>query len=103
MFEKSAIEKLGVRISDHAKNITIDGKSYADLVLFEYLRTENLRRCLAALNLVGPHGENETLVEVQAQLQVMAKASSGVLQEHLRLAREQGLRFEIAPTACDIH
>lgn len=98
-----SINKLGVQVTNPEQNIVLTGASYADLVLFEYLRTENLRRCVAALNLMGPHAENETLVEVRAQLQVMVNASSGVLQEHLRLAREQGLRFEIAPTPCDIH
>lgn len=98
-----SINTLGVQITNPEQNIVLPGTAFADLVRFEFLRTKNLQRCLAALNLVGPHGENEALVEVQVQLQVMMNASSGVLQEHLRLAREQGLRFEIAPTACDIH
>lgn len=98
-----AIEKLGVRVSSPAQRITLDGKSFGDLVLFEHLRTENLRRCVAALNLVGLNGENEALAEVRAQLQGMVNASAGVLQEHLRIAREQGLRFEIVPAAAELH
>lgn len=98
-----SIESLGVRVTNPEQNITIEGASYADLVLFEHLRTENLRRCVAALNLVSPYGENETLAEVRAQLQGMVNASAGVLQEHLRIAREQGLRFEIVPSPGELH
>lgn len=96
-----SIESLGVRVSNPEQNITLAGASYADLVLFEHLRTENLRRCIAALNLVN--GEDETLTEVRVQLQGMLNASAGVLAEQLRIAREQGLRFEIVPTPGDLH
>lgn len=98
-----SIESLGVRVTNPEQNITIEGSSYADLVLFEHLHTENLRRCVAALNLVSPYGENETLEEVRAQLQGMVNASAGVLHEHLRIAREQGLRFEIVPSPGELH
>lgn len=98
-----SIESLGVRVTNPEQNITLEGASYADLVLFEHLRTENLRRCVAALNLSGLYGENEALAEVRAQLQGMANASAGVLQEHLRIAREQGLRFEIVPSPGELH
>lgn len=96
-----SIESLGVRVANPEQNITLAGVSYADLVLFEHLRAENLRRCVAALNLVN--GENETLAEVRAQLQGMLNASAGVLAEHLRIALEQGLRFEIVPTPGELH
>ena len=98
-----SIEKFSVRIANPEQSITLDGKSFADLVLFEHLRTENLRRCVAALNLGNPDGHSELLTEVQAQLQGMANASAGVLQEHLRIAREQGLRFEIVPAPGELH
>lgn len=99
-----AIEKLGVRVSNPEQDITLDGKTFADLVLFEYLRTENLRRCTAALALETiPDGESERLAELQVQLQAMVNASSGVLQEHLRIAHAQGLRFEIVPTTGELH
>lgn len=97
------IEKLGVRVANPEQTVSISGASYADLVLFEHLRTENLRRCVAALNLESYDGKGELLEEVRAQLQGLANASAGVLQEHLRIAREQGLRFEIVPTPGDLH
>jgi hypothetical protein len=98
-----SIEKLGVRVANPETTITLEGTSYAELVLFEHLRAENLLRCILALNVAAPHGEDELLVEVQTQLQGMANASAGVLQDLLRVAREQGLRFEIAPKAGDLH
>lgn len=103
-----AIEKLGVRVSNPEQDITLDGKTFADLVLFEYLRTENLRRCTAAIARgMIPDGESERLAELQVQLQVqlraMVSASSAVLQEHLRIAHAQGLRFEIVPTPGELH
>lgn len=97
------IEKLGIRVANPDQSITVTGASYADLVLFEHLRTENLRRCVAALNLESADGYSELLAEVLAQLQGMTNASAGVLQEHLRIAREQGLRFEIVPTHGELH
>lgn len=90
-----AIEKLGVRVSNPEQSITIEGGAFADLVLYQHLSAENLRRCLAALNLANLGGENELLAEVQTQLLAMTSSSSGVLHELLRVAREQGLRFEI--------
>ncbi|MEW6590665.1 MAG: hypothetical protein AB1418_06475 [Pseudomonadota bacterium] len=98
-----AIEKLGVRVSNPEQAITLEGKSFADLVLFEYLRTENLKRCAAALALELPDGESERLAELQVQLQAMVNASSGVLQEYLRIAGAQGLRFEIVPAPSELH
>lgn len=98
-----SIESLGVRVTNPEQSINIEGPSYAELVLFEHLRTANLRRCVAALGVQNPHGEVELLTEIAAQLQAMANASEGVLQEHLRVARAQGLRFEIMPNAGDLH
>lgn len=98
-----AVEKMGVRISDPTKAVTIEGPSFGELVLFEHLRTENLRRCVAALGALNPDGGNEHLAEIAAQLQAMAIASAGVLQEQLRTARAQGLRFEIVPTPGELH
>lgn len=98
-----AIEKLGVRVSNPEQSISLDGKSFADLVLFEHLRTENLRRCVAALGTLNPDGGEEVLAEVAVQLQVMANASAGMLGEHLRVAHAQGLRFETVPTPGELH
>lgn len=92
-----------VRVSNPEQNITLTGASYADLILFEYLRAENMRRCVAALNLVSPHGENELLTAVQAQMQAMLNASAGVLSQYLRVAQLQGLHFEIVPQPGDLH
>lgn len=98
-----SIEKFGVRVANHEQSITLDGKAFANLVLFEHLRTENLRQCVAALNRASPHGENELLAEVQAHIQAMLNASSGMLQAHLGVAHAQGLRFEIVPTPGELH
>jgi len=95
-----AIEKLGVRVSNPDQSITIEGMSFAELVLFEHLRAENLRRCVAVLALgndvqTSAEPESERMAELQIQLQAMANASAGTLQELLRIARAQGLRFEV--------
>ena len=100
---QSQVEKLGVRISGGAKTITIEGPSFGDLVLLEHLRTENLQRCVAALQQASPQGADDLVDEVQAQLLAMAGASSSTLQELLRVAYEQGLRFEIVPTPGEVH
>ncbi|MFZ5483732.1 MAG: hypothetical protein ACOZB0_05815 [Pseudomonadota bacterium] len=89
------LEQLGVRVSNPDLMIGIDGQSFADLVLYHYLHAENLRRCLAVLAQESTLDTSEPLSELQAQLQALANGSSGVLSEHLRIAREQGLRFEI--------
>lgn len=98
-----SIESLGVRVTNPEQNINLEGKTYADLILFEHLRVENLRRCVAALGTLNNDGGDELLAEIAAQLQAMANASAGVRQEHLRVARAQGLRFEIVPAAGDLH
>lgn len=97
------IETLGVRVSNPEQHINLEGKSFADLILFQHMHAANLQRCVAALSAGNPHGDNELLAEVQAQMQAMVNASSGVLQEYLRVAREQGLRFEIVPALGDLH
>jgi|GEM_PF-4847202 len=88
-------EKLGVKVQNPELRIVIEGGAFADLVLLEYLRAENLRRCVAAVGGENQDGANELLSEVQIQLQAMAQSSAGVLQECLRVARAQGLVFEI--------
>lgn len=98
-----SIEKLGIRVANPEKTIVLEGTSFAELVLFEHLRAGNLLRCILALNVAAPHGEDELLAEIQTQLQGMANASAGVLQDLLRVANEQGLRFEIAPKSGDLH
>lgn len=97
-----AIEKLGIRLENEA-NITLAGASFAEIILFEHLRVENLRRCVAALGVANPNGGDELLTEIAVQLQAMQNASAGVRQEHLRVAHAQGLRFEIVPTADELH
>lgn len=97
------IEKLGVRVANPEQNINLEGTSFAELVLFEHLRVENLQRCVAALGKLNHDGGDEPLAEIAAQLQAMANASAGVRQEHLRVAHAQGLRFEIAPSPGELH
>ncbi len=97
------IEKLGVRVANPETNIVLEGTSFAELILFEHLRAENLLRCVAAIALANPNGSDELLAETQVQLQVMADATGGRLHELGRVAREQGLRFEIAPASSDLH
>ena len=96
-------ENLGVRVANPEQHINLEGKSFADIILFEHLRTTNLQRCVVALRVGNPHGDNELLAELQVQMQAMANASTGVLNEYLRVAREQGLRFEIVPELGDLH
>lgn len=97
-----SIEKLGIRLANEA-NITLAGAAFAELIAFEHLRTENLRRCIAALAEANPGGADERLAEIALQLQVMQNASDGVRREHLRVAKAQGLRFDIVPAAGEMH
>jgi hypothetical protein len=95
------IESFGVHVSNPEHNITTPAKAYAELVLFGHVLTASLRRCIAEINDISPHGEDERLVNVQAQLQASANASAGVVQELLRMAIAQGLHFDL-PTG-DLH
>ncbi len=90
------IEKFGVRVTA-PQLITLEAQSFADLIVFLQLRVENLRRCVVALGLANPHGANETVAEVQVQLQVMIESANGVEQDMMRIAKAQGLRFVQVP------
>lgn len=97
-----SIKKLGIRLANEA-NITLPGAAFAELIAFEHMRVENLRRCIASLTAANPGGADERLTEIAVHLQVMENASDGVRREHLRVARAQGLRFDIVPAAGEVH
>lgn len=99
----SATEQLGVRVSTPGKNINLEGQSFGDLLAFEHMRVENLRRCVAALNQAHQGDGNELVGEVMVQLQAMLIASTSLVSELLRVSREQGLRFEPVPSPGDVH
>lgn len=89
------IEKFGVRVSNPDCLIEIDGRSFADLICYQHLHTENLKHVVAVLNCANPDGCNELLSDVQTDVQALANTSTDALRDYLRLARDQGLRFEI--------
>ncbi len=91
-----AIEKLGVQLANPNCVVQIDGQSFADLICYQHLHTENLRGAVAALNQANPDGSNEQLAGVQISLQALVNISADALHDYLRLARAQGLRFELS-------
>lgn len=99
----SATEQLGVRVSTPGQNINLEGQSFGDLLAFEHMRVENLRRCVAALGQAHQSDGNELVGEVMVQLQAMLLASTSLVGELLRVSREQGLRFEPMPSPGDVH
>lgn len=92
------IENIGVRVTNPEQRISLDGKAFFNIIRFEHLRAANLQRCVDALRAGNPHG-SEQLAEIEA----MVNASAGMLKEHMRVAIEQGLRFEIVPSLGDLH
>ncbi|MBI5785191.1 MAG: hypothetical protein HZA64_07025 [Rhodocyclales bacterium] len=98
----STIEKLGVRMSNPVP-VTIDAASYAEYIALLHIQVEMLAKTVAILNLENPGGENERLAEVQNAVALIASSTRDALLEHLRLARDQGLRFAIAPPGGALH
>lgn len=94
------IEKLGVRAVDPTQTVVIEADGFAELLAFEHVRAENLKRCATALAL---EAASEVASEVAAQLQTMELASAGVIRELLRIAREQGVHFETLPQAGNLN
>ncbi|MEW6415966.1 MAG: hypothetical protein AB1482_12000 [Pseudomonadota bacterium] len=93
-------EKLGVRVANPEQTVILVAGSFAELLAFEHVRAENLKRCAAALAL---EPGNEIASEVAAQLQAMGNSTEGVLRELLRIAREQGVYFDTLPRAGEVH
>lgn len=102
---KTGIESLGIRSSDPGKNIVLVGKDFGDLILLEHTRSENLQRCAWILEVVARSGADESalLAKVSETLKAMGADTAAVVQDFLRVAREQGLRFEIVPAPGDLH
>ncbi len=92
------IEKFGVRVRNPDCLIEIDGQSFAELICYQHLHTENLKHVVAVLNGANPDGCNELLSDVQTNVQALANTSTDALRDYLRLAQAQGLRFEISPS-----
>lgn len=90
------IERFGVRVINPEHMVVVDGQSFAELICYQHLHTENLRGAVAALNQANPDGSNEQLAGVQISLQALANTSADALHDYLRLARAQGLRFELS-------
>jgi len=102
------IEKFGVRVANPEQAVFIEGQSFAELICYQYLHTENLRSAVAALNLANPGGLDECLSEIQTSLQALTNTSAGALGDYLRVAQAQGLRFELvtgekASGECGLH
>ena len=90
------IERFGVRVMNPEHEITIEGQSFAELICYQHLHTENLRGAVAALNLANPGGRDEQLAGVQISLQALANTSADALHDYLRMAKAQGLQFALA-------
>lgn len=98
-----AIEKLGVQLANPDCVIQIDGESFADLICYQHLHTENLKQTVAALNQASNGGRDERLAAIQINVQALANTSGEALQDYLRIARAQGLRFETIGTKSGGH
>lgn len=89
------IENFGVQVANPEQNIVIEGQSFAELICYQHLHTENLKRLVAVLQGFNPDSADELLAAVQINLQGLTNASAGMLADCLRLAMAQGLRFEL--------
>jgi len=98
-----AIEKLGVQVANPDCVIQIEGQSFADLICYQHLHTENLKQTVAALNQASNGGMDEQLAAIQINVQALANTSAEALRDYLRIAREQGLHFETIGTKRGVH
>ncbi|MDP2025876.1 hypothetical protein [Sulfuriferula sp.] len=90
-----ALSKIGVRVINPELPITIDGASFANLILDQHLHSENLRLAVALLKALNPHDSSEELSALQGNLHGLSMAAAGVTGELLRVASAQGLIFEL--------
>lgn len=97
------IERFGLRVSNPDKPVQIDGQSFAELILYQHLHSENLRRVVAMLNQLNKDGVNEQIADIQINLQALLNTSVDALHDYLRIAQAQGLHFETAPTSGGVH
>lgn len=95
--------ELGVRVANPDQNIQITGQTFAESVLWLHIHSEKLDKVLEVLRQENPHGENERVAAAQSALQWLTNTTKIFLDENLRWAREQGLRFELVPKPGDIH
>jgi len=95
-----SLENLNAHIVNPEQRITLSGQSFGELIAFQTVQVATLERCVAAINRIDPHGENELLAEVGFVLHGLLIATGGVLSESIRQAMEQGLRIDLegAPT-----
>lgn len=84
-----------LKVSNPEKVIQIEGGAFANLVLHQSMHAENLRRIVQAISIINKDMDNEDLDKLQNMLQAMMNSTAGVLVEHVRIATEQGLVFQI--------
>lgn len=99
----STAAKLGVRVSNPGKVVSIEGETFGELVSFEFVHLETLKRAVAVLHQENPYGLNEALTEAQAAPQAMVGGVEMMLHEQLRWAAEQGLQFEMVSNGAQSH
>lgn len=93
-----SLESFGVEVTNPECIIEVEGRSFAEFILYLHLHVENLDKAARALEGANPKGDNAMLMGVQRTLSAMCSTSRTALHEHLRLAGEQGLRFGIVST-----
>lgn len=96
-----SIDVFGVRVSNPDCLIVINGESYAEMICYQHLHTENLKRLVSGLHAANRDGSNELLAALQVNAQAMANASLNAVMEHIRIAQMQGLRFELVSESDD--
>lgn len=89
------INVFGVRVSNPDCLIVINGESYAEMIFYQHLHTENLKRFVSCLYAANRDGSNELMAALQVNAQAMLNASLSVVMEQIRIANLQGLRFEL--------
>lgn len=96
-------EKLGVTVANPEQEIRVEGATFAEVIAFLALHLETLKKASTLLQQENRYSENERLAEVQGAMAAMVNTMSVMLFEHLRWAREQGLRFELSSSGQRSH
>lgn len=83
-----------IHVSNPELILSIEGESFASLILHQSYHLQNLLCAVEAMSVINGD-QDERLTELQIILQAMTNSASSVLVEQVRLAKSQGLVFDI--------
>lgn len=89
------LKSIGLEVMNPECNVEIEGGSFGEFCLLLHSHAANLELVARVLESENPGGANPRLLSAQRALTNMAGGIRGALHEHLRIAQEQGLRFEV--------